>query len=152
MKESGLKMDKVEQSATTATIVSWSAFVVCLFASCGQNKADRSARLSSTSRKLLHREPKPIIPCKNWKRKRIVSALTILGGDKVLAAKGLAIGKTTLCRKLREFGIGEESKPHNQKLNADHSALARSSLFQWMRVGRCITLRRPQPRGAPCVV
>lgn len=101
-------MRSVEQRGRAAAIVSWGAFVVCLFAaSYGQDKGHR--RLSNTSRPSPHR-PKPIIPIQELEKKAIMSALTLLGGDKILAAKKLGISKTTMYRKLKEFGIGEETK------------------------------------------
>ena len=39
----------------------------------------------------------------------IVSTLEKLNGDKLLAARVLGIGKTTLYRKLKDFGIGDDS-------------------------------------------
>lgn len=40
-------------------------------------------------------------------RKAIIDALSVLGGDKLKAAKLLGIGKTTLYRKLKEYGIAD---------------------------------------------
>ena len=42
-----------------------------------------------------------------WKVEKaaILSALQKLNGDKILAARKLGIGKTTLYRKLKEYGI-----------------------------------------------
>ena len=37
----------------------------------------------------------------------ILHAIRTLGGDKLLAARLLGIGKTTLYRKLKEYGIGD---------------------------------------------
>jgi DNA-binding NtrC family response regulator len=42
-------------------------------------------------------------------RKAIVEALQAVGGDRVRAAKLLGIGKTTIYRKLKEYGLGDES-------------------------------------------
>ena len=40
-------------------------------------------------------------------REAILGAIRSLGGDKLLAARMLGIGKTTLYRKLKEYGIGD---------------------------------------------
>ena len=42
-------------------------------------------------------------------RRTIRRALQTFGGDKLMAAKALGIGKTTLYRKLKEYGIGDEA-------------------------------------------
>ena len=41
-------------------------------------------------------------------KQAILSTITQLNGDKLMAARLLGIGKTTLYRKLKEYGIGEE--------------------------------------------
>jgi DNA-binding NtrC family response regulator len=46
-----------------------------------------------------------IVPLAQLERQAIVNALTQLNGDKMTTAKLLGIGKTTLYRKLKEFGI-----------------------------------------------
>jgi len=40
-------------------------------------------------------------------RAAILGTIRQLKGDKLLAAKLLGIGKTTLYRKLKEYGVGE---------------------------------------------
>ena len=40
-------------------------------------------------------------------REAIFSALKRVGGDKMKAAKLLGIGKTTLYRKLKEYGLAD---------------------------------------------
>jgi two-component system response regulator HydG len=47
-----------------------------------------------------------ITPLADMERKAILTALDQLKGDKLLAAKLLGIGKTTLYRKLKEYGLG----------------------------------------------
>jgi DNA-binding NtrC family response regulator len=48
-----------------------------------------------------------IVPLAIQEKQAILSTLETLKGDKLLAAKVLGIGKTTLYRKLKEYGIGE---------------------------------------------
>jgi len=50
-----------------------------------------------------------IVPLAVQEKQAILSTLETLKGDKLLAAKVLGIGKTTLYRKLKEYGIGEPS-------------------------------------------
>ena len=50
-----------------------------------------------------------IVPLAAQEKQAILSTLETLKGDKLLAAKVLGIGKTTLYRKLKEYGIGEHS-------------------------------------------
>ncbi len=52
--------------------------------------------------------PKPrIVPLVELEKQAIIGALKQLHGDKLMAAKMLGIGKTTLYRKLKEYGISE---------------------------------------------
>jgi len=46
-----------------------------------------------------------IIPISELERKTILNTITQLNGDKLLAARLLGIGKTTLYRKLKEYEI-----------------------------------------------
>jgi len=50
-----------------------------------------------------------IVPLALQEKQAILRTLETLRGDKLLAAKVLGIGKTTLYRKLKEYGIGEAS-------------------------------------------
>jgi two-component system response regulator HydG len=65
-----------------------------------------------------HRTPPPglvhtdsaaqdVKPLAEMEREAILTAIRTLGGDKLLAARLLGIGKTTLYRKLKEYGIGD---------------------------------------------
>jgi len=49
--------------------------------------------------------PRPVTPLQNLERQAIVNALAETGGDRIRAAKLLGIGKTTIYRKLKEYGI-----------------------------------------------
>ena len=50
-----------------------------------------------------------IVPLAVQEKQAILNTLATLKGDKLLAAKVLGIGKTTLYRKLKEYGIGDQS-------------------------------------------
>ncbi|HEY2040548.1 MAG TPA: sigma-54 dependent transcriptional regulator [Edaphobacter sp.] len=50
-------------------------------------------------------ERKSIIPIAEMEKQAILDTIDQLGGDKVMAAKLLGIGKTTLYRKLKEYGV-----------------------------------------------
>jgi two-component system response regulator HydG len=45
-----------------------------------------------------------IVPMSELEKQTILSTITQLNGDKLLAARLLGIGKTTLYRKLKEYG------------------------------------------------
>ncbi len=49
-----------------------------------------------------------IVPLAVQEKHAILSTLDTLKGDKLMAAKVLGIGKTTLYRKLKEYGIGDQ--------------------------------------------
>jgi two-component system response regulator HydG len=51
--------------------------------------------------------PAVVVPLAELERKAILNAIRDLGGDKLLAARLLGIGKTTLYRKLKEYGIAD---------------------------------------------
>ena len=46
-----------------------------------------------------------ILPLADMEKQAILAALNQLNGDKLMTAKLLGIGKTTLYRKLKEYGI-----------------------------------------------
>ena len=48
-----------------------------------------------------------IIPLRELEKRAILEAIQELGGDKLRAARLLGIGKTTLYRKLKEYGLEE---------------------------------------------
>lgn len=52
--------------------------------------------------------PSGVVPIAEMEREAIFSALKRVGGDKMKAAKLLGIGKTTLYRKLKEYGMSGE--------------------------------------------
>jgi two-component system response regulator HydG len=58
--------------------------------------------------------PSPVLPLAELERQAILDSLRKLNGDKLLAARLLGIGKTTLYRKLKEYGIGDVQEPHNE--------------------------------------
>ncbi len=57
----------------------------------------------------LKEEPPKLPSMQERERDAILSTLEQLKGDKLLTAKVLGIGKTTLYRKLKEFGIGDDT-------------------------------------------
>jgi two-component system response regulator HydG len=55
----------------------------------------------------------PVLPLAQLEKQAILETLRKLNGDKLLAARLLGIGKTTLYRKLKEYGIGApEAEDH----------------------------------------
>ena len=50
----------------------------------------------------------PIVPIAALEKQAILTTIRQLRGDKLMAAKLLGIGKTTLYRKLKEYGISED--------------------------------------------
>jgi two-component system response regulator HydG len=51
--------------------------------------------------------PNDVVPLAEMERQAILGAIRKLQGDKLLAARLLGIGKTTLYRKLKEYGISD---------------------------------------------
>jgi DNA-binding NtrC family response regulator len=49
----------------------------------------------------------PVMPLADLERQAILGAIRALNGDKLQAAKLLGIGKTTLYRKLKEYGVSD---------------------------------------------
>jgi two-component system response regulator HydG len=64
----------------------------------------RAAAAGSILRAGEEGEPR-VIPLAVQERRAIIDAIRVLNGDKLQAAKLLGIGKTTLYRKLKEYGI-----------------------------------------------
>jgi two-component system response regulator HydG len=64
----------------------------------------RSAALSPAAKPLPAKGSK-ILPLAEVEKQTILHALERLNGDKLMAARALGIGKTTLYRKLKEYGL-----------------------------------------------
>lgn len=54
-----------------------------------------------------------VVPLAEIEKKAILESLRMLKGDKIKAARMLGIGKTTLYRKLKEYGIAESAASSN---------------------------------------
>jgi transcriptional regulator with PAS, ATPase and Fis domain len=54
-------------------------------------------------------EPSPVVPLAELEKQAILNALEYTKGDRLSAANLLGIGRTTLYRKLKEYGFGEEA-------------------------------------------
>jgi two-component system response regulator HydG len=68
--------------------------------------ADLPSNIRSPSPGSGDSSPNAVIPLEEMERQAILRALTSAGGDKVLAARMLGIGKTTLYRKLHKYQKG----------------------------------------------
>ena len=68
-----------------------------------------------------------IVPLAEIEKQAIISTLEQLNGDKQMAARLLGIGKTTLYRKLREYGIAENWAPSPDDAAANQPEPFRSS-------------------------
>jgi DNA-binding NtrC family response regulator len=62
----------------------------------------------------------PVLPLAQLEKQAILDTLRKLNGDKLLAARLLGIGKTTLYRKLKEYGITDHQAADNDV--AGHAA------------------------------
>ena len=71
------------------------------------NAADLPPQLQHANglRLAVANDPRRILPLAEVEKQAIMDALTQLNGDKLMTAKMLQIGKTTLYRKLKEYGI-----------------------------------------------
>lgn len=49
-----------------------------------------------------------MVPIVQMEKEAILNTLRLLNGDKLRAAKLLGIGKTTLYRKLKEYGLDDD--------------------------------------------
>jgi DNA-binding NtrC family response regulator len=69
----------------------------------------------------------PVLPLAQLEKQAILETLRKLNGDKLLTARLLGIGKTTLYRKLKEYGIGAlEGEDHARNDDSEASGLSRS--------------------------
>ncbi len=68
------------------------------------------AATSAGRKKQESSEAKEIIPLAVQERHAILDAIRVTHGDKLLAARLLDIGKTTLYRKLKEYGIADSTR------------------------------------------
>lgn len=67
--------------------------------------ADLPSSIRTASGQRVDRQPEAkITPLFDLEKQAILEAITQLNGDKLTAAKLLGIGKTTLYRKLKEYG------------------------------------------------
>ena len=67
--------------------------------------ADLPGSIWSSPAQVVTREPGPgIVPVADLEKQAILGAIAQLHGDKLTAARLLGIGKTTLYRKLKEYG------------------------------------------------
>jgi DNA-binding NtrC family response regulator len=71
----------------------------------------------------------PVMPLAQMEKQAILDTLHKLNGDKLLAARLLGIGKTTLYRKLKEYGIGaadSENRSENRRPEARPEARSKT--------------------------
>jgi two-component system response regulator HydG len=64
-----------------------------------------------------------IVPIAQMEERAILDALRLTGGDKLRAAELLGIGRTTLYRKLKEYGLAETAK-----LSSESAAIRSTSV------------------------
>jgi DNA-binding NtrC family response regulator len=92
--------------------LAWGLFSLSMWAAAyGQKRRDTSGpgvRPASTPSPSFEKRPTPIKPLWELEKQAILNALEELNGDKLLTATKLGIGKTTLYRKLKKYGITVE--------------------------------------------
>ena len=65
---------------------------------------DRATAKRSPAAPAVAADPAAITPLDEMEKQAILHAIQVLDGDKLEAARRLGIGKTTLYRKLKEYG------------------------------------------------
>jgi len=76
----------------------------------------RTSRVESVDPALPQLEPvgevqaRQVVSIAELEKKAILGTIRDLKGDKLMAAKLLGIGKTTLYRKLKEYGVGDDDE------------------------------------------
>jgi transcriptional regulator of acetoin/glycerol metabolism len=102
-------------NAELAVSLGWAALAALLFcARRGQSQQKVFPAVAGNGVPKRMDEPEPgkasheVQPLWKLEKAAIVSALEALHGDKLLAATKLGIGKTTLYRKLKKYGISVE--------------------------------------------
>jgi DNA-binding NtrC family response regulator len=70
-----------------------------------ESQATREAQRPQTAEKMVAPASDAIVSIAEMERQAILGTIRQLKGDKLMAAKLLGIGKTTLYRKLKEYGI-----------------------------------------------
>lgn len=86
---------------------SWSTFALLVMAASHGSKKDSPVRCSSKSPIPMRQEGQfqEVKPLRQVEKETIIAALKQTQGDKLLAARELGIGKTTMYRKLKKYGI-----------------------------------------------
>jgi two-component system response regulator HydG len=59
----------------------------------------------------VHAHKAEIVSIADMEKEAILGTIRQLNGDKLMAARLLGIGKTTLYRKLKEYGVAEAGDP-----------------------------------------
>ena len=73
-----------------------------------QRLAEAPTQIETGRRKVLPNGVSAVTPIAEMEKQAILRTIRKLNGDKLMAARMLGIGKTTLYRKLKEYGIGDE--------------------------------------------
>ena len=72
---------------------------------CRSKDAARNLAVNPPPDPKIHHLQEAVVPIVTMEKKAILSALRRTNGDKIMAAKLLGIGKTTLYRKLKEYSV-----------------------------------------------
>lgn len=74
-------------------------------------REEEAVKLEVGRRKVLPAGVSAVTPIAEMEKQAILRTIRKLKGDKLMAARMLGIGKTTLYRKLKEYGIEDEVEP-----------------------------------------
>ncbi|HEX3891565.1 MAG TPA: sigma-54 dependent transcriptional regulator [Terracidiphilus sp.] len=127
-RQSGRKFSLCDETLRTMMLYDWPGNVRelenavehgCAFSTCGavalgdlptqlQQAGLAAYRATVTNgKKVAAQDPIKVTPIAELERHAILGAIELLHGDKLKAAQLLGIGKTTLYRKLKEYGIAD---------------------------------------------